>query len=68
MRSSRSVFAKRPLGLPSFDGWRLGGLLACLILALPIAALAGLASTSSDPIWGIYGQLFCRGKSKRRYY
>jgi iron(III) transport system permease protein len=52
MRQSRSRFIRRPLGLPSLDGWRLGGLLACLILGLPIAALAGLASASSDPIWG----------------
>ena len=38
--------------LPKLDGWRLAGLLACLILVLPLAALALLAASSTDPIWG----------------
>lgn len=36
----------------ALDGWRLTGVLACLLLVLPLLALAVIATTTSEPIWG----------------
>lgn len=43
---------QRAMQRVALDRWRLGALMACLLLALPIIALAVIATTTSDPIWG----------------